>query len=152
MSNSRRKRNQPARRPQRPARRPGDPAGQQRQQITEFRHESYSAPWPPAAEVERLNQQDPRAARIIFDNFDEQGRNRRDLEQKIVTGSERRADRGQIIGAAFFFAALVSGVIIALAADPKAGAGIIIAALASGSFIYVVGGRPPKPDGPPPQQ
>jgi hypothetical protein len=117
----------------------------------EFRHESYSAPWPPAAEVERLNAQDPRAARIIFDNFDEQGRNRRDLEQKIVTGSERRADRGQLIGAAFFFFVVLCGLIIALAADPVAGAGVIGAAVASGAIIYVVGGRPPKPDTPPKQ-
>lgn len=138
MSRKPTKGRQPAKRQQQPQ--------QQRERSELVQFESYSGPFPPAAELERLNQQDPRAARIIFDNFDEQGRNRRDLEQKVVSGSERRADRGQAIGAGIFVLAIICGLIVALAASATAGASIIVGTIGSGALIYIVGGRAPRPD------
>lgn len=110
--------------------------------------ESYRGPIPSAAELERYREVDPKAVPIILDNFDEQSRHRRGLEATIVTGSESRADRGQLFVAGLLATAVVGGLAAIFAGHDAAGATVAGGAIGGGALIYVVGGRPPK-DNPP---
>lgn len=112
------------------------------------RHSYYEGPLPSADELARYAAVDPDAVRIILGQFDEQGRHRRALEAEVVRGTERRADRGQVLAAWLVLAGVASGVAIATAASaPVAGAGLASAAIGSGAFVFLVGGRPPRDDG-----
>lgn len=128
--------------------RPAPPRQQQPGGIVEVT-ESYSGPIPPAAELERYRQVDSRAVPIILDNFDAQSKHRRGLEAAIVTGSEQRADRGQLFVAGLLATAVVGGLGAIFTGHDVAGASVVGAAIGGGALIYVVGGRPPKDDPPP---
>lgn len=135
-------------RPNKPvvSRPPRQPPAQPRGEIVGY-SESYSGPIPSAAELERYRQVDPRAVPTILDNFDEQSRHRRGLEATIITGSERRADRGQLFVAGLLATAVLGGLGAIFTGHDWAGATVAGAAIGSGALIYVVGGRPPKDDG-----
>lgn len=85
----------------------------------------------------------PGAAKLIFDEFEAQATHRRALEARVVSGSERRANVGQILGAILFAGAIGGGLWVAAFHNGVAGAGVSTAALGAGAIVYVVGGRPP---------
>jgi hypothetical protein len=111
--------------------------------------ERYSGPIPSAQELSRYREVDARAVPIILDNFDEQSRHRRGLEAAIVSGSEKRADRGQLFVAGLLGTAVLGGLAAVFTGHDVAGASIVGTAIGGGALIYVVGGRPPKDE---PQQ
>jgi hypothetical protein len=51
---------------------------------------------PSGRELRRYREADPSAPRIILHEFRAESRHRRHLERQIVTGENRRADRGQV--------------------------------------------------------
>jgi len=104
----------------------------------------WEGPLPPPATIEHYDRIRPGAAELIFRHFDEQGTHRRQLEQRVVGGSEDRARRGQVIAAGLLLLGIVAGTLIALTASAAAGAVVIGAALGSGALAYAIGGRPPS--------
>lgn len=94
-------------------------------------------PIPSAAEIARYAQVYPDAPAILFTEFQTESAHRRALEQEIVRGESRRADRGQLIAATvFILGLLIGGGLVALGHD-VAGAAIVGADLVSGAAIFV---------------
>jgi uncharacterized membrane protein len=58
--------------------------------------EEREGPLPSGRELRRYREADPSAPRIILHEFRAESRHRRHLERQIVTGENRRADRGQV--------------------------------------------------------
>ena len=58
--------------------------------------EYADGPLPSGSELKLYGEADPRAPRIIFDEFRAESRHRRYLERELVAAENRRADRGQI--------------------------------------------------------
>lgn len=112
--------------------------------------EHYSGPVPPPAMLERYDYLVPGSAKKIIDTAMGQTVHRQAQESKVISGSEARADRGQILGALILLAGIGCGLVIALAASPVVGGTVIGGVVASGALVYVVGGRPPKEEPPPP--
>lgn len=102
---------------------------------------SYSGPLPQPADLQAYELVLPGAAERIMKQFEDQGAHRRELEQVVVRGSERRGDLGQWLAFVLMLSGVVGGCIVALAGEAKAGAGIGAAAFASGTLIYILGGR-----------
>lgn len=105
--------------------------------------ETYSGPIPSAAELAAYQQVDHNAVPVILDNFDAQSKNRRELEQAVIKGSERRADRGQLFVAVLLFTAVVGGLGAIFTGHDVAGATVVGGAIGGGALIFLVGGRPP---------
>lgn len=105
--------------------------------------ERYSGPLPRASELVAYNEAHPHAAEIILEQFAEQGSHRRDLERRIVVGSERRASVGQWIAGALLGGGFAGGCGVALV-QPVAGASIVGAVATCGAIVYFLGGRPPS--------
>lgn len=103
----------------------------------------YAGPLPPPDLLARYGELHPDAVAVILRNFDEQSRHRRNMEAAVVTGSERRADRGQPLAAGLLALGIVSGSLVALV-NGTAGVTIVGAAFTGGVLAYVVGGRPPR--------
>ncbi len=121
----------------------------QQPQVEVYSHEeSYQGPVPPPDMLRDYDYIVPGAARMIIDTAVSQTAHRQAQEAKVISGSERRADRGQHYGLALLLIGMIFGLAIALAVSPLVGAGVITAALASGAVVYVVGGRPPKEEPP----
>lgn len=107
----------------------------------------YAGPLPAPDDLERYAQIDPNAVPLILGNFNEQGRHRRALEGELVRGVEKRADRGQFIGAVLVLSGIIGGCVVAVMGQAVAGASISGAAFASAAIVFVVGGRPNTPEG-----
>lgn len=88
----------------------------------------------------------PGAALKIIEAFTEQTNHRRQLEQAVVLGSERRAQRGQILAFILVLVAIAGGLCLGLAANAAAGSALAVAGLGGGVALYVVGGRTPHDD------
>ena len=58
--------------------------------------EFSDGPLPSGRELKRYREADPSAPRIILDEFRAESRHRRHMEREIVSGENRRADRGQV--------------------------------------------------------
>jgi len=58
--------------------------------------EYSDGPLPSGRELKRYREADPSAPRIILDEFRAESRHRRHVEREIITGENRRADRGQV--------------------------------------------------------
>ncbi len=113
------------------------------QQVVIQQSESWSGPMPSPRDLEAYNNIFPGLAKTIVDTFAAQSTHRRELEAIVVDGSERRADRGQIIVASLVALVILSGLWVALTSNGYAGAAMITAALAGGVWLYHIGGRPP---------
>ena len=128
-----------------PARRPGPPPTTQEAasglQALHYQ-ESYSSPFPHPEHLKQYDALVPGTAAMIFAEVHAQSEHRRELEQATVAGVERRAYRGQVIGATLFALAILGGILTVLLGQPVAGATIVSAALASGALVYIIGGRP----------
>jgi uncharacterized membrane protein len=102
----------------------------------------YSGPLPSPEDLARYQQVHPDAVTIILGNFNEQGLHRRELEAHLVRGVEKRAGRGQYIGAFLVGLGIVGGCVVAVVGEGVAGAAIAGSAFTSAAVVFVVGGRP----------
>lgn len=118
-----------------------------------FHHEqtTYQGPVPPPDMLREYDYLAPGAAAKIIDTAMGQTAHRQLQESRVITGSERRADRGQLIGALLLVVAMSFGLTIALVVNAVVGGSVISATVVGGALVYIIGGRPPKED-PPAQQ
>lgn len=107
----------------------------------EFRQ--WSGPLPHPEDLRQYDDVVPGCAAQIIQAFTEQGSHRRDLEKAVVHGSERRANRGQILVFILLIVVVLGGLAIAEFQNAIAGASIVGAALAGGIALYIIGGRSP---------
>ena len=66
-------------------------------------------PLPPPVELEKYESLYPGVTKLLFDNFVRQSEHRMKLETTVVTGDNRRANRGQIISAIMAFLCIGAG-------------------------------------------
>jgi hypothetical protein len=101
-------------------------------------------PYRPVADVACAASHEHALVTAVLYELAEQGRHRRAVETAVVAGSERRADRGQVLAAAVVLLGVVVGLVAILAGAPVPGAGLAATALGSGALAYGVGGRAPR--------
>lgn len=122
----------------------GDPKGTlgpTRAMRMEYREE-YSGEFPHPAHIEHYNDVVPGSGQLIFDMFRDQSRHRREVEKERVAGSERRANRGQILGFVLIFLIIVLGFVAVLVGQAVAGCTMVGLALSTGVLVYVFGQKP----------
>lgn len=142
--NRNRPRNVPARRDQAPAHGSQRTAARADGQRFEFAQESYVGPLPAPADLQAYELILPGAAERIIQAFETQTSHRHELERTVITGSEGRSGRGQILTFIVLMSGVLGGSVVAGTAAPTAGAAIAGAALATGALSYLFGGRPTK--------
>jgi len=86
---------------------------------------------PPPDELLKYEGAYPGAIQRILDAADQQRRHWHGIESKLVAGSERRRDRGQLMSAGLTFLGLVAAAVLGVIGDPWI-AGLI-------AVVYVVG-------------
>lgn len=117
--------------------------------------EIWSAPLPSPSDLEHYERTLPGAASRIIALLEEravhvqgleiaQSEHRQELEKKIVTGTERRANIGQWTAYSIAIFGLLIGGGSLLTNHAVQGAVIVGSVFASGTVIWVLGGRPPK--------
>jgi uncharacterized membrane protein len=110
--------------------------------------EVHSGPLPDPELLRRYEQIHPGTAAIIIGTYQAQSEHRRHLERKVVEGSERRANLGQVLGFIVLLLTILVGGVVALRGEAAAGATIVGVAVGSGALVYVVGGRPSRSEHP----
>lgn len=113
-------------------------------QQVEARFKMWSGPLPSPSDLQDFDHVVPGSGAKIIDSFVDQGKHRRQLEKAVVEGSEKRADRGQLLVFAFLTFVVICGLVVAIREDGAAGALIITAGLGSAVGLYFIGGRTPK--------
>jgi uncharacterized membrane protein len=101
------------------------------------------SPLPPAEDLRAYDEVVPGCAADIIRAFTSQILHRHATERLVLEGSERRANRGQIIVSVLVAMVVLSGLAVALTSNGYAGAAMITAGLGSGVWLYHIGGRPP---------
>ncbi|WP_168203842.1 DUF2335 domain-containing protein [Humibacter ginsenosidimutans] len=107
-------------------------------------HEEYSGQLPHWRHLNEYERIYPGAAKIIFESFEKQGDHRREMEARLLTGSERRASVGQFLGTGLLLVAILGGIYLVIDKQAVAGISIFTLALATGVVSYVFGDRPKK--------
>lgn len=111
---------------------------------TVMQAEAWSGPLPRPGDLQAYNAVVPGSAAQIMAAVRSQAEHRQRLEYIVISGSERRANRGQLIAAALVFTVVACGFIVAIRSNGYAGAAVIAAGLGSAVALYVIGGRPPN--------
>lgn len=107
-------------------------------------YESYQGPMPHPEHLERYEALRPGAAAMIFTEFQEQSRHRRDMERRIVIGNERRAVVGQIMAFILALVFLSAAVWLVLTGHETAGIAIGTTVLVALVTVFITGRRPKK--------
>lgn len=147
MTKRRRSRNLPAATHQqnRPAQHQGDRrTARIDAQSVELTRSFYQGPLPSPEDFRQYGEVHADAPAIILGTFNEQGIHRRNLEERLFTGAEKRSTIGQWLGFTLFGGAILGGCVLVGLGHDTAGAAIASAGLGSGALVYVVGGRSPK--------
>ncbi|GAB3845818.1 DUF2335 domain-containing protein [Nesterenkonia populi] len=101
----------------------------------------YSGPYPPPDYLEQYGRIVPNAPELIFEQFARQGDHRREIEKRLVDGSESRAARGQwLVFILIVLVLLISCWLIFEEAHTQA-ATIITTVFVSSIVAYVAGVR-----------
>jgi uncharacterized membrane protein len=139
------------RRKKRPAPRPGNTLARTNAAATERVEQTpnrivatsvtFTGPLPPPDMLRAYDDIHPGLAAKIVEQFEEQGRHRRDLEHRVVTGNVRAQDRGQWLGFASFVSVVVAAVILGLAGHERVALAVVGMDLAGFGGLYVYGRR-----------
>lgn len=100
--------------------------------ISQF-SELYSGPYPHPEHLRQMAESYPDAPRVVFEDYQEQARHRRELEKQVIQSKIRLADRGQWIGGALGFVGIVGSFIVVCMGHDWAGV-----ALGGGSLLGLV--------------
>jgi uncharacterized membrane protein len=100
---------------------------------------TYSGPLPSPEMMERYEAVVPGSAERIITQFEEQGRHRRTLEKVVVTGNERRANRGQISATVIVIFGILSGTFLIYEGKTSEGLGAMLTPLGVVASIFVGG-------------
>jgi len=98
----------------------------------------YSGPLPPPEILQAIDDACPGGAGRVITQMEEQGRHRRSLETIVVTGDDRREDKGQIFGFVLCLTVVIGGVVL-LALGINLGGYIALIGglgLPAGLFVY----------------
>lgn len=87
-------------------------------QVLSLTVQRFRSPYIPPEYLERYEAVVPGLARQIVEQANTQSAHRQDLERTVVSGAERRADRGQNYGLIIALAFLVATVILGIAGQP----------------------------------
>jgi Predicted membrane protein len=98
-----------------------------------------SGPLPDPATLVEYEAAVPGSAQIIVNKFDMQSDHRRDMEALVITGNNRRADRGQWMAFSLAALSIVCGSVLAWYGKETAGLGAIITAASSLVLVFVAG-------------
>jgi len=109
-----------------------------------YTREEYEGEFPHPRHIEHYEHVVPGSGQMIFDQFQEQGKHRRAIEKQRVEGSERRSNRGQLLGFVLIFLIIVLGFVAVLNGQAVAGCTMVGLALSTGVLVYVFGAKPPK--------
>lgn len=98
----------------------------------------YSGPLPPPEILQAIDDACPGGADRIITQMEEQGRHRRNLETIVITGDDRREDKGQIFGFILCMTVLIGGIVLLALGISIAGYISLIAGLGipAGLFVY----------------
>lgn len=99
--------------------------------------EYADGPLPSARELKRYREADPRAPRIILDEFRTEGQHRRELERELVAAENRRADRGQVFALVVMLVGLCISALLIHGGHDWAGAAVGGANLLSMGTIFI---------------
>ena len=86
--------------------------------------EYTDGPLPSARELKRYREADPRAPRIILDEFRMEGQHRRQLDCEFATAENRRAERGQLFALVVILVGLGISALLIYADHEWAGAAV----------------------------
>lgn len=105
------------------------------------RYSAWSGPIPPPEQLEAFERVLPGAAAAILEMAANQSAHRRELEQSLVQGAIRRADRGLRYGFVTVLAVLLCGVVLVLTGHPTQGAMVLSVSLPTLGAVFVYGRR-----------
>lgn len=107
--------------------------------------EEYTdGPLPSGTELKRYREADPEAPRIILEEFRAESRHRRHVERDIVTGENRRADRGQVFALVTILLGLTLSALLILDDHDLAGGLIGGIDLLGMAALFLTGGALPR--------
>jgi uncharacterized membrane protein len=86
-------------------------------------------PLPPPAELKEYEALMPGVTKILFDNYIKQSNHRMDLEKTVITGDNKRADKGQTISGILAALGIVVGGVLSFMGKDVAGLSLIIGSL-----------------------
>lgn len=90
-----------------------------------------SGPLPPPAEMEKYEVLYPGATKLLLDNFVKQTDHRIELENAVIKGDNKRANRGQIISALLAFLCISFGGVLTYLGKDAVGLSLIFGSIAS---------------------
>src|SRR2546425_4173862 len=121
---------------------PRDPAPSGRPTTTVARiSASWEGPLPPPGVLQQYNNAFPGCAERLVAMAENQSKHRQDLERTVVAGNDRRADRGQIIGAFLAVLSIAGGVFLLYNGKSVEGYSTLIGAAAVFGGAYIISTR-----------
>lgn len=79
------------------------------------------------------------ATEILFDEFQEQSKHRREIERLVVEGNVRQQNRGPIYGLIIVVLAIVVGALLTILGYDTVGIATLIGALAAPVIVFITG-------------
>ncbi len=101
--------------------------------------QAFVGPLPPPAVLEAYDRLSPGEAKKMFDNARAQSKHRRELEERIIRGDDRRADRGLQYGAGLSALTMTYGFIAILMGHQAAGATLATGSVVALAAVFVYG-------------
>lgn len=98
---------------------------------------SYESPIPPPHVLEAYNQVVPGAAERLLSEAEAQGRHRRELEQMVIRGDDRRADLGLRYSFIIGVGLIVLTAFLTVMGEPAWGVALILFAIGAVTAVYV---------------
>jgi hypothetical protein len=107
--------------------------------ITQMESVSRSGPLPDAEELAKYDAVHAGAAALILQKFADQSDHRRDLERIVVSGNDRRSNRGQWMAFTLGMTTILGGIFLAYEGKEYAGLGTVLASLGSLLWVFLSG-------------
>jgi uncharacterized membrane protein len=104
----------------------------------------YSAPFPPAAEMERYESIYPGFAKIMMERYVKQSDHRMELESKVVDSGIKNAARGQVFAFILAMTTIIIGAFLIYLNKDILGIVAILGALATLVGIFIYGNKSKK--------
>ena len=109
--------------------------------VASIREKFHAGPLPSADTLQDLARIYRGAPKIIFDDFQEQARHRREMERLVISTNCRVAIRGQNIGGGLGALGLIVSGTVAISGYSLSGFGIALASLTALVAVFIVGRR-----------
>ena len=107
--------------------------------ITQMESVTRSGPLPDAEELAKYDAVHAGAAALILQKFADQTDHRRELERVVVTGNDRRSNRGQWMAFILGMTTILGGIFLAYSGKETAGLVAVVGALGSLLLVFISG-------------